>query len=843
MSSNKPPLLLIVGMHRSGTSLLGGILNALGVALPGNTIPGDIHNPDGYYEWDEIVNLQERLLIDLQRWWPSAEGTLKLPVGWLDHPATLRAYSQLKELVETAVNRQQGLWAIKDPRTSRLLPLWLKLCRDLGIPLRLLLSVRDPVEVVTSLVRRDGPIVGMDINRAQQLWWRHNVDVLDIAKASDLPLLVVDFACWFNSPETQIDVLERAFPELCPSPSQRKKALSLIKPQHRRSFTSQQKPRLKSGIRRLHRRLLRKHLLYRWPLSFPSYGIANTPVYSLTVNSEDPSAWSDWIFEHRSFPAPRLTQNIHLSTNCLFNVCGSTWLELRPHLLMQVLPIPYLGTCFVDFANSIPHQLALRFPEGQESSSVELVHRLALNLELPSTNRASHWLDHLRGHQLILDPEPSRVLLLRALGLPAWWIDPHADSNGWLNLPQAVDTRQWSARLGLMPPPEGQLLMLGPAGACFERALAHEMTLPPEDGGDVGKPDIAYFPGWPELVIDDPASGLLRAGWLQSAAQQSARLVFPELDHSPADLDLLKLQAPYLVHPIDAPPADLRAHHSGKPLMALSEDRPMPPLEILRKWEAADIAQRPPLVSVVVSHYNYANRISKALQSITNQTQQRLELIVVDDASTDDGTVVMERWFDNCLCFDDHPFVRVLLLRHSQNAGLAVARNTAFCHSQAPWCFVLDADNALYPDAVAGCMALVDSSDSHLAVVHPLLAVEAEPGRLDEQRTLVSSASWQRERLLSGNVVDAMALVRRSAWENVGGYTHIEGGWEDYDFWCKLVEAGYHGLQCPRILAVYRSHAESMSNRLTNRSWHALSRALQKRHPWLRLRLAQLEES
>ena len=66
--------------------------------------------------------------------------------------------------------------------------------------------------------------------------------------------------------------------------------------------------------------------------------------------------------------------------------------------------------------------------------------------------------------------------------------------------------------------------------------------------------------------------------------------------------------------------------------------------------------------------------------------------------------------------------------------------------------------------------------------------MEAEPGRPDEQRSLVRPQSWQRQRLAFENHVDAMALVRRSAWESVGGYTHIEGGWEDYDFWCKLVE-------------------------------------------------------
>ena len=55
------PLVLVVGMHRSGTSLLGGILQQLGIALPGETIKGDCHNPEGYFEWDEVVAIQERL--------------------------------------------------------------------------------------------------------------------------------------------------------------------------------------------------------------------------------------------------------------------------------------------------------------------------------------------------------------------------------------------------------------------------------------------------------------------------------------------------------------------------------------------------------------------------------------------------------------------------------------------------------------------------------------------------------------------------------------------------------------------------------------------------------------
>ena len=826
-------------MHRSGTSLLGGILHRLGVELPGNTIAGDHHNPEGYFEWDEVVSIQERLLIDIHRWWPSSEGALALPDGWLQHPATRHAYCQLRNLLEVAVCQQQGLWAIKDPRCSRLLPLWLDLCHQLSIPLRLLLAVRDPAEVAASLVRRDGPLVGMDLLRAQQLWWRHNLEVVDAAHQADLPLAVVDFDLWFQAPERQLDALQNSLPELSPSSQERLQALALINPQYRRSLNAKPVINLQHSVRRLHRRLLRQPFPRRWPSSNPPF--ASQPA----SRPDQPELWPNWLVAHRFFPAPRLTEPVSLASEIQLSVCGTSWFDLLPHLLVQRLPLPALVQYRVDFAGSATHQLHL----SRRSDLVQplhqvlpLVERLTLNLELPPPERASHWLAHLQVQQLILDPDPARVLLLRALGLPAFWLDTQAEVNGWLQQPQAVDPHQWASRLGLAPPLKGHLQVLGYAGPDFERALSKEMSSPFGSGDQSSAPAISYLPGWDELLIEDPCAGLLRAGWLQAAAHSAARLIRAGANYCPEEWQQLQTTSPCVAHPFDASPAELRARHDGKPLMALAEDRPTPPLQTLRQWQAPDLPQRPPLASVVVSLYNYADRITEALQSVRAQTQQCLELIVVDDASTDNGTSVVERWIDTCLSAVGHPFVRVLLLRHAHNVGLATARNTALAHSQARWCFVLDADNALYPDAVAGCLALIDSSDPQLAVVHPLLAVEAESGRSDEKRTLVRSQSWQRERLRFENHVDAMALVRRSAWEAVGGYTHIEGGWEDYDFWCKLVGAGYYGLQCPRILAVYRSHAASMSHCTTNRSWHALSRTLQQRHPWLQLPLAQAED-
>ena len=99
-------------MHRSGTSVLGGVLERLGVCLPGEQIAADQHNPSGYFEWSSVVDLQERLLIDLDRWWPSYSGTKPLPKNWLESPATLEAKSRLSDLLRSESHRQQGLWAI-----------------------------------------------------------------------------------------------------------------------------------------------------------------------------------------------------------------------------------------------------------------------------------------------------------------------------------------------------------------------------------------------------------------------------------------------------------------------------------------------------------------------------------------------------------------------------------------------------------------------------------------------------------------------------------------------------------------------------------------------------------
>jgi len=814
-------------MHRSGTSLLSGVLHRLGVALPGEHIAADHHNPEGYFEWRDVVDLQERLLIDLDRWWPSAQGCLPLPPHWLSHPATQEVRRQLGRLLRQEAAHQKGPWAIKDPRTSRLLPLWLELAAELDIPLRLLLAVRDPAEVACSLLNRDAEVTGMDLPRAQQLWWLHNLEVIHGAPTT-IPLAVVDFGRWFSQPEAQLRQLLTDLPDLDPSAEQQQQALALIQPEHRRSAAAPGSLPLHRRVRRLHRHLLQPGRR-RWPAAAPPQNFRQGPAQlpDPEALAADPSRWSQSLTLWQHHPAPRHGGAVELAPQAVISLCGLSLNAWQCHLWLQKLPIPGLGHQALQTTSPDPHNLHLA-TSGVPQPGLPVVERVALNLEFPPVERAQHWLGHLRNQQAIWDPNPARVGFLRALGLPAYWLDPAAPANGWLQQPGALDPGVWSSLLGLAAPAAGHVVVLGAAGPQWDRALAEEEShgIPP------GVTPMAYLPGWPELIISNPAAALAQAGWLGVAAARSAQLVWIDctdagLDPALAALSSVARSSIALAPPLT--PAELRSQLSGQPLLALADDRPSPAVEELFRWELSIPAQ----AAVVVSLYNYSDRIAAALDSAAAQSQQQLELIVVDDASSDSGPAVVQAWMAARVKAGGHPFVHLRLLRHGSNAGLAAARNTAFQAATAPWCFVLDADNALYPDALRACLELAHAGSADLAVVHPLLAVEAETTRPDELRSLVRPQSWQRERFAFENHVDAMALVRHTAWEAVGGYTHIEGGWEDYDFWCKLISAGFHGLQCPRVLAVYRSHCQSMSHTATNRSWKALSRTLQNRHPWL----------
>ncbi len=237
-----------------------------------------------------------------------------------------------------------------------------------------------------------------------------------------------------------------------------------------------------------------------------------------------------------------------------------------------------------------------------------------------------------------------------------------------------------------------------------------------------------------------------------------------------------------------------------------------------------DTEPSPDLVTVAVSLFNYARFVPDCLDSILAQRHQALELVVVDDASTaDDSVDVVRQWMEQ----QASRFSRTLLLQHKRNQGLAQARNTAFRHGRGRAVFVIDADNEIYPRAIGRLYAAMTTSGA--------AATYSQHEIFGNRRGTGLSDIWHPEWLRHGNYIDAMALVSRRAWLDVGGYTHIEGGWEDYDFWCKFIEQGYVAAFVPEMLCRYRVHGTSMLRTETARSYDAVFIEMTLRHPWMQL--------
>jgi glycosyltransferase involved in cell wall biosynthesis len=226
-------------------------------------------------------------------------------------------------------------------------------------------------------------------------------------------------------------------------------------------------------------------------------------------------------------------------------------------------------------------------------------------------------------------------------------------------------------------------------------------------------------------------------------------------------------------------------------------------------------------VTVAISLYNYADYIIDCLDSVARQSLTPLDLVIVDDCSTDKSVELANDW----QLRNSSRFGRSTLLRHTTNQGLAAARNAGWEHALSDYVFVLDADNVLYPRCLEALSAALDNCSASFAYCY----LE----KFGEVSMLQNTKVWDPNTLHRSNTIDAMVLHRRSTLAEVGGYsTDMPAmGWEDYDLWFKIAEIGAWGVLVPEILARYRVHSTSMLHQTTNPNAHKLTKYMRQKHP------------
>jgi hypothetical protein len=176
--------IIVLGMHRSGTSALAGCLGLLGVELGSDLIPAHPeHNARGHWENREVVALNDRLLASVSRSWHDER---LLRDGWSKAPVAKAFISEITILLKREFDRTP-LWGLKDPRLCRLLPIWIEAIAENGTEPIFILALRHPEEVARSLARRDG----IPKERAYLLWLNY---MLEAERASrSHPRIVVSY--------------------------------------------------------------------------------------------------------------------------------------------------------------------------------------------------------------------------------------------------------------------------------------------------------------------------------------------------------------------------------------------------------------------------------------------------------------------------------------------------------------------------------------------------------------------------------------------------------------------------------------------------------------------------
>src|SRR5262249_22533570 len=205
----------------------------------------------------------------------------------------------------------------------------------------------------------------------------------------------------------------------------------------------------------------------------------------------------------------------------------------------------------------------------------------------------------------------------------------------------------------------------------------------------------------------------------------------------------------------------------------------------------------PTPVSIIITARNYAKYLPRAIESALNQSHPSVEVVVVDDGSTDHTSQVLEK-------FRTVPNMKVVRTR---GVGLAAAANQGVAASTADYIVRLDAD-----DWVEGNLALVEATflgrNPHVGMVycdyHP---VDVHGDIIDHVRRAKVNEEVE---LLDRPALAAGAMYRRRCFDALGGYDASLRYQEDYDFWVRFIEKfEVRNISLP--LMYYRQHGRSMS--------------------------------
>ncbi|MDZ4728856.1 MAG: hypothetical protein SH820_02815 [Xanthomonadales bacterium] len=188
-------IIVVLGMHRSGTSAITRALTLLGVELGEDLYPAGFDNPTGFWEDQSVLEINDQLLAC------QGSGYVRLALAWEqfeNEEEVSRLKSKATQLVSKKMIECKGIWGFKDPRTCRLLSFWAEIFQSLECKVSYVIALRNPVSVVVSLGERNN----IPAERAYLLWLQHMLPA--VLQTNDSDRVIVDYERLLNAPYEQL---------------------------------------------------------------------------------------------------------------------------------------------------------------------------------------------------------------------------------------------------------------------------------------------------------------------------------------------------------------------------------------------------------------------------------------------------------------------------------------------------------------------------------------------------------------------------------------------------------------------------------------------------------------
>jgi len=219
-----------------------------------------------------------------------------------------------------------------------------------------------------------------------------------------------------------------------------------------------------------------------------------------------------------------------------------------------------------------------------------------------------------------------------------------------------------------------------------------------------------------------------------------------------------------------------------------------------------------PLVSVIVPLFNQAEFVSETIESVMSQTCIDYELIIVNDASTDNSLAVASRYANRWPYKD-----RIKIISNPVNRGLPATRNVAVSHSSGQFILPLDSDDRIDPEFIERTVPRMTpevglvSTWIHIEPTEPMRAAGHCVAQMGAPGSGYPIHIPTREEILNGNCLSVCSLMRRETLNDVGGYPEeFTRGSEDWAVWALIAHSKWKIDVVQEYLFHYRVHPNSM---------------------------------